>query len=118
MNLEREWIRGAGPLAVMTLLDRQEMYGYELCMALEEESGHLLGLGQSTVYTLLYALEERGYVTTRERKAPTGRKRKYYRLSASGRRRLADQQSQWSTLVQALQRLGVGDADGLAEETS
>ena len=65
-------------------------------------------IGQSTVHTLLYALEERGFVTTRERKAPTGRKRKYYRLSAAGRRRLVEQQGQWSTLVKALDRLGVG----------
>lgn len=114
MNLEREWIRGAGPLAVLTLLDEREMYGYELCEALEERSGNLLGMGQSTVYTLLYALEERGFVRTRERDAPSGRKRKYYRLTTAGRERLRDQQSQWSTLVEALTRLGVS-ADALDE---
>ena len=34
MTLEREWMRGAAPLAVLTLLDRKEMYGYELVAAL------------------------------------------------------------------------------------
>lgn len=114
MSLEREWIRGAGPLAVLTLLEQGEMYGYELCEALEERSGNLLGMGQSTVYTLLYALEERGFVRTRKRAAPTGRTRKYYRLTAKGRERLKDQQGQWSRLVEALTRLGVS-ADDLEE---
>ena len=107
MSLEREWIRGAGPLAVMTLLEEQEMYGYELCEALDQRSGSLLGMGQSTVYTLLYALEERGFVRTRKRKAPTGRMRKYYRLTTAGLERLRDQRGQWSRLVSALTRLGV-----------
>lgn len=111
MSLEREWIRGAGPLAVLTLLDEREMYGYELCEALEERSGSLLGMGQSTVYTLLYALEERGFVKTRERTAPTGRSRKYYRLTGPGRERLRDQRGQWSRLVAALNRLGVSTDD-------
>ena len=34
MTLEREWMRGAAPLAVLTLLDRKEMYGYEIVAAL------------------------------------------------------------------------------------
>ena len=62
MTIEREWMRGAAPLAVLTLLDRREMYGYELVEALEHESGGLLSMGQSTVYPLLYNLEGRGHV--------------------------------------------------------
>ncbi len=107
MALDREWMRGAAPLAVATLLKRREMYGYELCATLEEESGDLLEIGQSTVYTLLYSLEQRGYVSTTSRVASTGRKRKYYQLTASGRRWLDQQNGQWSALVEGLGRLGV-----------
>ncbi len=107
MALDREWMRGAAPLAVATLLQRGEMYGYELCATLEEESGDLLELGQSTVYTLLYSLEQRGYVSTTTRVAPTGRNRKYYRLTASGEAWLENQRGQWSALVEGLGRLGV-----------
>ncbi len=107
MTLEREWMRGAAPLAVLTLLDRKEMYGYELVAALERDSGGLLAMGQSTVYPLLYNLEARGHVTASQRKAPTGRQRKYYRITPSGRARLERQRSQWETLVRALGHLGV-----------
>lgn len=108
MTLEREWMRGAAPLAVLTLLDRREMYGYELVEALERDSGGLLAMGQSTVYPLLYNLEGRGHVKGAWRSAPSGRRRKYYRITPAGRRWLEAQRSQWRTLVEAMGRLGVG----------
>ena len=108
MTLDREWMRGAAPLAVLTLLERREMYGYELVESLERDTGGLLALRQSTVYPLLYNLERRGHVETRERAAPSGRRRKYYRLTPSGRAWLERQRGQWATLVEALHRLGIG----------
>jgi PadR family transcriptional regulator PadR len=110
MGLEAEWIRGAGALAVLTLLERRAMYGYELVEALERDSGGLLELGQSTVYPLLYKLEGRGFVRPETRDAPSGRRRKYYHVTPSGRRFLRQQRGQWATLVEALRRLGVPPA--------
>ena len=109
MTLEREWMRGAAPLAVLTLLDRGEMYGYELVEALERDSGGLLAMGQSTVYPMLYNLEARGHAKAIWRKAPTGRKRKYYRITATGRTWLERQRNQWQTLVTAMGRLGISE---------
>jgi len=112
LTLEREWMRGAAPLAVLTLLDRQEMYGYELVEALEHHSGGLLAMGQSTVYPLLYNLEARGHVKAVWRKAPSGRRRKYYQATAKGRAWLERQRSQWTTLVQAMASLGITEHNG------
>ena len=51
MRIERELMRGAGPLAVMALLEsRGEMYGYELVEALSSHSRGVLDLGQATLY--------------------------------------------------------------------
>ena len=112
MTLEREWMRGAAPLAVLTLLERREMYGYELVETLERDSGGLLAMGQSTVYPLLYNLEGRGHVAAVWRKAPTGRRRKYYRATPAGRAWLEKQRSQWLTLVDAMTSLGVTGEGG------
>ena len=109
--LEREWVRGAAPLAVLTLLDRREMYGYELVQALEAGSGGLLSMGQSTVYPLLYNLEGRGHVRSTWREAASGRRRKYYRTTPAGRVWLKKQRKQWSTLVAAMSSLGVAEAE-------
>lgn len=107
MALDREWMRGAAPLAVLTLLERGDMYGYELVEALETRSGGLLELGQSTVYPLLYNLEARGFVAPVRRRAPSGRERKYYHLTPGGKAWLVLQRDQWRRLVEALRRLGV-----------
>lgn len=115
MGLDREWMRGAGALAVLTLLDRGEMYGYELVEALERESGGLLEMGQSTVYPLLYSLERQAFVRSVRRSTESGRVRKYYHLTTEGERHLATQRSQWHTLVDALGRLGLDRADPLPE---
>lgn len=114
MTLEREWMRGAAPLAVLTLLERREMYGYELVEALERDSGGLLAMGQSTVYPLLYNLEGKGHVRAVRRSAPSGRKRKYYRATPAGLKWLEGQRSQWAKLVEAMSSLGVtgGGASG------
>ena len=116
MGLDREWMRGAGALAVLTLLDRKEMYGYELVTELESESGGLLEMGQSTIYPLLYSLERRGFVSTSNRSAPSGRSRKYYRLTPSGVKWLEKQRGQWNILVEALRRLGLGPEDAVPAE--
>jgi len=105
-------MRGAAPLAVLTLLERTDMYGYELVESLERNSGGLLAMGQSTVYPLLYNLEAKGHVEPVRRKAPSGRRRKYYRITAEGRAWLESQRSQWSRLVTAMGRLGVAGGGG------
>ena len=56
----------------------------ELVEALERGSGGLLELGHSTVYPLLYNLERQGLVEPFKRTAPSGRERKYYRITAAG----------------------------------
>jgi PadR family transcriptional regulator PadR len=107
MTLEREWMRGAAPLAVLTLLADREMYGYELVEALENRTDGILAMGQSTVYPLLYNLEGKGHVEPVWRDAPTGRRRKYYRITEAGRGWLATQHAQWKRLVTALGHLGI-----------
>jgi PadR family transcriptional regulator, regulatory protein PadR len=105
VGLDREWMRGAAPLAVLTILAARPMYGYELVEALELDSGGIFELGQSTVYPLLYNLEARGLLRSVERMAPSGRRRKYYKPTAAGISWMANQQNQFDALVKALRRI-------------
>ena len=107
MRIERELMRGAGPVAVLKLLQRREMYGYELIEALARQSDGVLAMGQSTLYPLLYNLEAKGLVEAEHRTAPSGRERKYYRLTKKGTRQLARQTEQWQALAGAMQALGI-----------
>lgn len=108
MKIERELMRGAAPLAVLTLLQDGEMYGYELVKALDKRTDGVLALGQSTLYPMLYNLEAKGLVASRIEQGDSGRPRKYYRLTGKGKKRLASDRQQWTKLTEALSRLGVG----------
>lgn len=107
MRIERELMRGAGPLAVLQLLERREMYGYELVEALSEQTDGVLAMGQSTLYPLLYNLEAKGLVKSHWRAAESGRKRKYYGLTEKGEVWLDARRKQWRRLVGAMHDLGV-----------
>jgi PadR family transcriptional regulator, regulatory protein PadR len=107
MRIERELMRGAGPAAVMRLLSGGEKYGYELIGLLDRQSNGVLAMGQSTLYPLLYNLEAKGLVASREELADNGRPRKYYRLTDKGKRKLAADRKQWEALSVAMGQLGI-----------
>jgi PadR family transcriptional regulator, regulatory protein PadR len=107
MRIDRELMRGAGPVAVLKLLERGEMYGYELVEALSRRTDGVLDMGQSTLYPMLYNLEAKGLVAAAWRESDRGRDRKYYRLTDQGRKRLAADTAQWQGLARAMMALGV-----------
>ncbi len=128
MRVERELMRGAGPVAVLKLLEtRGEMYGYELVETLARQSDGVLAMGQSTLYPLLYNLQAKGLVkaTWREGSGAAidanadsnnsggGRDRKYYALTDKGRTRIAAESKQWNALARAMMGLGVIDAGAM-----
>ena len=113
MRVERELMRGAGPLAVMQLLAARERYGYELVEALARETNGVLAMGQSTLYPLLYNLEAKKLIASRLDES-TSRSRRYYRLTDRGRKRLARDLSQWQALLGAMQGLGFTPAGGVS----
>ena len=107
MRIERELMRGAGPVAILKLLSHREMYGYELVETLASKTEGVLAMGQSTVYPLLYNLESKGLVQSERRRAENGRERKYYGLTGAGELRLKAEVEQWQAVNDAMQSLGV-----------
>jgi PadR family transcriptional regulator PadR len=107
MRIERELMRGAGPAAVMRLLEGGEKYGYELIQALDRQSNGVLAMGQSTLYPLLYNLQAKGLLVSRVQTMPNGRPRRYYRLTDKGKRQLARDRRQWEALSLAMGQLGL-----------
>lgn len=107
MRIERELMRGAGPVAVLKLLSRGEKYGYELVDALVKHTDGVLAMGQSTLYPMLYNLEGKGLIESVWREGETGRDRKYYRLTEKGHKKLAADIEQWQSLAAAMTSLGI-----------
>jgi PadR family transcriptional regulator PadR len=107
MRIERELMRGAGPVAVLQLLEKRPMYGYELVEALSERTDGVLAMGQSTLYPLLYNMESKDLIRGDWRESESGRQRKYYILTKKGVARLHADRKQWRDLVAAMKGLGL-----------
>lgn len=107
MRIEKELMRGAGPLAVLQLLSTGEKYGYELVERLSQATDGILDMGQSTLYPMLYNLEAKGLIASRLDESGN-RPRRYYRLTDRGQARRSDDIKQWQALLRAMTALGLG----------
>lgn len=107
MRIERELMRGAGPVAVLKLLESGPKYGYELIESLAKRTDGVLDMGQATLYPLLYNLEAQDLIEAKWKTADTGRERKYYSLTAKGKKRLSHDSKQWEAVTRAMQALDI-----------
>jgi PadR family transcriptional regulator len=91
----------AAPL-VLGILARGESYGYAILAEVRELSGGQLEWKDGMLYPVLHRLEDQGWVVGSMRDSPEGRRRRYYRLTAAGRRRLAEHREQWTLMTRVL----------------
>lgn len=99
-DLSREWIRGVLEPCLLALVAAGDSYGYELAARLGSA-----GLGPvpgGSLYPALTRLEKQGLVTSRWRAGDGGPGRKYYRLTAAGRRQLAIDAERWDSFAAAV----------------
>lgn len=98
--------KGVLELCVLTAIGAGECYGYHLVRALVGAPG--LDVSEGSLYPLLSRMRKQGLVTTRLEESPDGPARKYYKLSAAGRARLAAMQAYHDELVEAVASLRKG----------
>lgn len=103
--LDRELKRGAAELLILSLLEARPRHGYDLSKLIEVRSSGQLKFHIDSLYPLLYRLEERGWIKGTWVEKPGERRRRIYKLTADGRRVLADQRRTWAAFVEAVQRV-------------
>jgi PadR family transcriptional regulator, regulatory protein PadR len=95
--------RGTLEFCVLALLADEERYGFDIVRTLGSIDGMVTGEG--TLYPLLSRLHKAGHVSTTWRESDAGPPRKYYGITAEGRRALGDFTVEWrrfSTAVDAM----------------
>lgn len=95
--------KGSLDLAILASLWSGKLYGLEILKRIESDSSLLVPEG--TVYPLLARLKEEGWVDAEWVEAEAGHPRKYYRLTAAGRRHLVKMAHAWSRFAASLDRL-------------
>lgn len=103
--LDRELKRGSAELLILALLDARPRHGYELSRLIRIRSGGTLTFHIDSLYPLLYRLEERGWITGTWVEKAGERRRRFYKLTAQGRRVLAQQRKTWAAFVEAVRRI-------------
>ena len=96
--MEGDALRGHLELLLLAALARADQHGYALIEWLRAQSAGALDLGEGSVYPALRRLEAAGFVTSSWRSGD-GRRRRVYRLTKRGGRRLTTEREQWSRLV-------------------
>jgi PadR family transcriptional regulator PadR len=100
--LDRELKKGSAELLVLALLDVRPRHGYEISKVIESRSGGRLRFHMASLYPLLYRLEERAWIQGRWVEKAGQRRRRFYRLTAQGRKVLAAQRETWRGFVLAV----------------
>ena len=103
-GLNPELMRGSLDLMVLTALSDGSKYGYLIQQQLKESSEDKVSLKAGTLYPILHKLEADGLVTCRWDDS-TGRRRKWYELTAAGRKQLQKRVAEWQDYVACLQRI-------------
>lgn len=97
--------RGSAELAVLAVLAEGPLHGYEIAKRIREQTGGVITFDVAALYPVLYSMETRGWVEASWEETPSGRRRRCYRLTTDGKRRLRPLRQEWREFFQALNRL-------------
>src|SRR5919109_2090731 len=103
--LDRELKKGSAELLILSLVEDRPRHGYDIGQLIELRSRGVLRFNVASLYPLLYRLEKRGWIRGRWVEKGGQRRRRYYRLTPAGRKRLANQRTIWENFFAALGRV-------------
>lgn len=94
-------LRGTLPTLILEALEQEPTHGYRIAQRIKERSRGVLDFKEGTLYPALHKLENDGLVESYE-EVEHGRRRRYYRISKSGRAALAKDRAEWRQLSRAV----------------
>jgi PadR family transcriptional regulator, regulatory protein PadR len=97
--------KGSAELLVLSAIEARARHGYDIARRIEQRSHGEVTFHAASLYPLLYRLEQRGWISGRWTEKAGERRRRVYRLTAAGRKVLAQQRSLWRAFVQAIDRV-------------
>ena len=103
--LDRELKKGSAELLILSLIEDQPRHGYDISRLIELRSKGTLRFNVASLYPLLYRLEKRGWIQGRWVEKEGQRRRRFYRLTAEGRKVLAAQRRGWEAFVEAIRQI-------------
>jgi DNA-binding PadR family transcriptional regulator len=103
--ISKELVAASSKPMILAILARGESYGYAIIQNVRDRSGGALEWTEGMLYPVLHRLERDELVRARWKVSEAGRRRKYYALSAKGRKALEAERKQWSVVSSTLSGL-------------
>src|SRR5215203_2986539 len=104
MPHQAELLPGTLDVLILKSVSLGRLHGYAVLLRIEQISGGALQIQQGALYPALYRLEHQGLVASEWGTSDNNRRAKYYRLTATGRRRLGEETASWNRLADAIAR--------------
>lgn len=98
MEINKDLIAASSTPIVLAILAEGDSYGYAIIRRVRELSRGRIEWTDGMLYPVLHRLERLGHIEARWEVAESGRRRKYYRITASGRTQLAEERKQWQAV--------------------
>ena len=95
--------KGSAELLILSLIEHRPRHGYEIGKLIETRSAGILRFNVASLYPLLYRLEERELIKGQWVEKPGQRRRRFYQLTAQGKKMLKHQQGMWREFVNAME---------------
>jgi len=105
-----ELLQGTLDLMILQTLQWGPQHGYGISLAIRNRSGEILQVDTGSLYPALHRLEKQKWVASEWKVSENKQRAKYYRLTAAGKRQLAQERSRWQRLTDAI--AGVLDQGG------
>ena len=108
--------RGTVELLLLTLLQTEDMYGYQLSQKLDEFSEGLFVLQEASMYVILYRMQEKGYISASQQLVGRRRTRVYCHLEPAGEEYLKQVRKEYFSVTKGVLNVLRKCGEGLAED--
>ncbi len=95
MKINKELLKGSTTVLILSILNRKDMYGYEMIKEIDVRSKGIFSFKEGTLYPILHTLENANYIEAYWDDSNGARKRKYYKITDSGKKILLEKESEW-----------------------
>lgn len=94
MAISKELLKGSSSILVLSVLERDDLYGYRIIREIEIRSDSTFFMSEGSLYPILHALEKEKYLNSYWEEHD-GRKRKYYHITKKGLKQLQNKKEEW-----------------------
>jgi len=95
-------LQGTLDMLILKAISLSPLHGYGILLRIQQISKDRLEIQQGSLYPALYRLEHQGWITSEWGESENKRKAKYYRLTATGKRRLQAETQKWNRMADVI----------------